>query len=158
MLFGHDDVVLRIDDGGPGMELRGRQPPADGLLRTPPDYSPPAPIADAGDTTVEVATAESDWTHRARDAPTGSTPPTCGRACCGSWPPPCPRRPSRTALWPPWPAPARVRLAGIGSCSVVDDPAVVRSLTTREETFYRQGGTTYDVAAAVLLPGDTCSA
>jgi hypothetical protein len=58
----------------------------------------------------------------------------------------------------PWRAPARVRLAGIGSCSVVDDPAVVRSLTTREETFYRQGGTTYDVAAAVLLPGDTCSA
>jgi hypothetical protein len=38
----------------------------------------------------------------------------------------------------------------------VRDRAVVRALMTRPERYYRQGGRTYSVAAAILLPGDTC--
>jgi hypothetical protein len=39
---------------------------------------------------------------------------------------------------------------------VVTDPIVVHRLTTAGVHYYRQGDRTYEVAAAVLLPGDSC--
>ncbi len=55
-----------------------------------------------------------------------------------------------------WPSGAQLDLAALGDCTLVRDPAVVQALTTRSQQYYRQGGTTYEVAAAVALPGDPC--
>jgi hypothetical protein len=227
---GHDDVVLRIEDGGSGMgtaDMFFRQPPTlvvagdgrlylrkeettiagivwplvtrnlpdpelqsylqraenDDLLRTPPDYSPPAPIADADDTTVEVAAAGGDWMHRANglgdfpketearerltdfvgyvegavrrpDGPRATTyRPTALRIMTDASTPP-PGSPHQVGRWPNG---ADVRLADVGSCAIVRDPAVVRMLTSRESPLYEDDGTTYTLAAAALLPGDSCS-
>jgi len=46
--------------------------------------------------------------------------------------------------------------APAGTLVYLHDPAVVRALTTAPEQYYRQGGRTYSVAAAVPLPGDWC--
>jgi hypothetical protein len=153
----------------------------DGLLAAPPDYSPPSSIADGGDTRVEITTGGGHWAHVVN----GLGDPTRESGARGrladfvafveGWAR-TPRKPSPPEIQPtvlrvlsqvspaptndtvePWPARAAVDLATIGSCAVVRDPVAVHRLTTAGVRYYRQAGLTYEVAAAVLLPGDSCS-
>jgi hypothetical protein len=152
----------------------------DGLLALPPDYTPPIPIADGGDTTVEITAGGGSWAHRANGL--GGVPDEAGArgrladfvAFLDEWgrTPHRPRaqeiqpaelrvlaQPSSGAPHEPvgrWPAGTTVDLADVGDCAVVRDPVVVRRLTTAAARYYRQSGQTYGVAAAVLLPGDSC--
>lgn len=154
----------------------------DGLLAAPPDYAPPSPIADGGDTRVEVTAGGGRWVHVANGL-SDATRESGARsrladfvAFLRGWAR-TPRQPRAQEIQPtvlrvlarvtgappdgpvdPWPTRAGVDLADIGDCAVVRDPAVVRRLTTAGVRSYRQGGRTYEVAAAVLLPGDSCGA
>ena len=153
----------------------------DGLLAPPPDYSPSSPVADGGDTTVTITTGAGTWTHRANglDDPSreggargrladfvaylerwGRTPgrpaareirPTALRVLAQPAAPDPARGPVST-----WPTAAGIDLAGVGDCAVVRDPVAVRRLTTSEDQYYRQSDETFELAAAVLLPGDSC--
>lgn len=149
----------------------------DGLLAEHPTYATPDQVYDGSTTDLTLVTGHGRWTHSAyaldsggwgltaRDrlhdfvshalsegsgGPTTVVRPETLRVMAleaapgGSFP---------VATWPPQ---ATVLPAEIGDCLVVRDPAVVQTLTTRSEQYYRQGGTTYDVAAAVPLPGDWC--
>jgi hypothetical protein len=157
---------------------------SDGLLAEPPDYSPASPVNDAGDTTVEIAAAGGRWIHianalgdlpqdtPARDRladfvddvergvrhPSGPKAEEYAPSALAVLATPVRATPDLSADVAPWPAGAHVRLSQVGSCATVRDPAVVRALTTRTETFYREGGTTYALAAVVALPGDSCPA
>jgi hypothetical protein len=155
-----------------------------GLLAAPPDYTPPGPIADAGDTTVDVAADGGTWTHRANglgdfdqetDARSrladfvafldrwGRTPrkpgaqeiqPTVLRVLAQPLPAGSRQGDGRVGRWP---ADAAFDLADVGDCTVVRDPGAVHRLTTSTARYYLQDGQTYAVAAAVLLPGDSCA-
>ena len=150
----------------------------DGLLADHPTYDAPADVYDGSTTDVLLATDHGRWTHRAyalgargwgfsdRDrlfdfvsdalAEGGGRPsPMAG--------PDALRVMTEQGVAPDgaggvatWPHDASVSPAEIGDCMVVHDPAVVRALTTAPEQYYRQGGRTYSVAAAVPLPGDWC--
>ena len=154
-----------------------------GLLAAPPDYEPDRVVMDAGSTTVVLDAGGGTWTHDAyalgfggdesgargrlqdfvayvgrwaRDAggpPAQEVTPTVLRVMATpvSGPLPIAGEPA------PWPPGSRVRLADVGVCRVVRDPAAVRALTTRPDAFYAEAGRDYEVAAAVPLPGDSCS-
>ena len=154
-----------------------------GLLAAPPDYEPPTSVQDAATTTFLLDAGGGPWTHQAyalgsagdesgargrlqdfveyvdrwaRDSggPTvQEVTPTVLRVLAR----PVTGRLALEGRLATWPAEARVRLADVGSCRVVRDPAAVRALTTQPDTFYGDGGAIYAVAAAVLLPGDSCS-
>jgi hypothetical protein len=47
-------------------------------------------------------------------------------------------------------------IADIGECAVVRDPVAVHRLTTSGQGYFRQSGTSCELAAAVLPPGDSC--
>jgi hypothetical protein len=172
--------MFRYDASEAELQVLLHEADRDGLLATPPDYSPPSPVADGGDTRVELTAGDGRWTHVANglmDATRESG--ARGRlaefvAFVDRWAR-TPRKPTAREIRPtvlrvlsqvtlapphgpvdPWPASAGVDLAAIGSCAVVRDPVVVHRLTTAGVRSYRQAGHTYDVAAAVLLPGDSC--
>jgi hypothetical protein len=165
----------------PDLQALLRQASDDGLLAPPPDYTTPESVADAGDTSVDLAAGGGTWRHRA-NAVGAFDHDTAARTrladfvdAAERWA----REPGRADVSPlrpqalrvmatplaagdgtptgRWPRAARVDLADIGSCRVVRDTAVVRALTTRRARSYRQAGTTYSVAAAALLPGDSCA-
>jgi hypothetical protein len=167
----------------PDLQVLLRQASDDGLLAPPPDYTTPEPVADAGDSSVDLAAGGGTWRHRA-NAVGAFDHDTAARTRLADfvetverWA----REPGRAGVSPlrpqtlrvmatplaagagagaptgRWPRAARVDLADIGGCRVVRDTAVVRALTTREARSYRQAGTTYSVSAAVLLPGDSCA-
>jgi hypothetical protein len=172
--------IFRFGAGEPAVQTLLHEADRDGLLSPPPDYTPPSPISDGGDTRVEVTAGGGHWVHvanglsdttrengvRSRLADFAGVLVGWGRT---------PRKPSAQEIRPTvlrvlaqpapgaphepvdrWPADATVDLADIGDCAVVRDPVVVRRLTTAGVRYYRQAGQTYGVAAAVLLPGDSC--
>ena len=59
---------------------------------------------------------------------------------CGCWPRPVTGRLALEGRLATWPAEARVRLADVGSCRVVRDPAAVRALTTQPRHLLRRRG------------------
>ena len=168
------------DDALPDLLARADR---DRLLGEPPDYSPPEPVLDADDLTVVLAADGHTWTHTASAlGDTATNTAARDRLAdfvdyADSWSlnvhtddaqqdyapslrvmaTPTPETADLPGPVAAWPSAAQVRLADIGPCTVVDDPVVVRSLTTRDERFYREGRLTYSVAAAVSLPGDSCS-
>jgi hypothetical protein len=155
----------------------------DGLLAAPPDYTPPDPISDAGDTTVALTADGDTWTHRTNGLGDFDKE-TTARARLADFVTYLqhwrltPRKPRPREIQPQvlrvmahplpdgsappdgrvgrWPTDAKVDLADVGDCTVVRDPAVVRLLTTGQAHAYRQAGRRYLVAAAVSLPGDSC--
>ena len=149
----------------------------DGLLADRAAYPAPAGVMDGGTTTVVLDTTVR-WTHRAYALEPGGWNPTAtgrladfvGAALRVADGPGTPYRPrvlrvmaeptqqgSTTSVpMATWPVGAEVEPAALGDCTVVRDPAVVEALTTRSDQYYRQGTTTYAVAAAVHLPGDVC--
>jgi hypothetical protein len=174
--------IFRYHADESDLQLLLHEADRDGLLAPPPDYTPPGTIADAGDTTVDVAADGGTWTHRANglgdfDQETDARSRLAdfvafldrwGRA---------PRKPRAQEVQPTllrvlaqpvpagsahggrvgrWPADAAVHLADVGDCTVVRDPGVVHRLTTSTARYYRQAGRTYAIAAAVQLPGDSC--
>jgi hypothetical protein len=155
----------------------------DGVLAEASDYTPPAVVADAGETTVTLSADGHTWQHRA-DALGGLTSDTAARTrladfvhFVSAWareirsPPaqryqpdalrvfalPLPFEPGQGIDVGSWPSGSSVRLSTIGRCSVVRDRAVIRLLEGSTTGHYRDEGTTYVVAAADLLPGDSCS-
>jgi hypothetical protein len=174
--------MFRYDASEADLQALLHEADRDGLLAAPPDYSPPSPIADGGDTRVEITAGGGHWTHvanglsdatRERGArvrladfvafvegwartprkPTApEIQPTVLRVLSQLAPAPAPRNDTVVR----WPARAGVDLAAIGPCAVVRDPVAVHRLTTAGVHYYRQAGRTYEVAAAVLLPGDSC--
>jgi hypothetical protein len=148
----------------------------DDLLTDRATYPAPSDVMDGGTTSVVIATA-ARWTHRAYALEPGGWSPTArgrladfvGAALRVAVGPGTPYRPrvlrmmaepaDGSGISEPvatWPSGLRVDLATVGDCALVHDPAVVRALTTRPEQYYREGRTTYEVAAAVALPGDPC--
>jgi hypothetical protein len=155
-----------------------------GLLAAPPDYSPPTSVQDAGTTRVLLDADGTSWSHQAdglgaagnehgararlqhfvenamRWARGPASPrareitPTVLRVMAGALPYDA-HPDGRVGRWP---AGARIHLAGIGTCRVVRDRAAVHALTTRADRFYRDQGELFGVSAAVLLPGDSCTA
>jgi len=153
----------------------------EGLLAPSEDYRPEEPVPDAGSTTVVLDADGGTWKHTARALgelgtdigprrrlddfvtlverwaadPSGphlsQVRPQALRVSAHAVP-----RSSAVDGAAAWPAGARLRPAGVGACTVVRDPAVVRALTTGRQHYYRHGGTTWAVAAAVDLPGDSC--
>lgn len=152
----------------------------DGLLRDHPTYDVPSGVSDGSTTEVLLVTRRGRWTHSAyaldsggwgfserdrladfvsraletgRDAPaTVDHSPAALRVMTTTG-----VLPDSSVAVASWPRDASVTPAAIGDCLVVHDPAVIRTLTTRPERYYRQGSKTYSVAAAVSLPGDACS-
>jgi hypothetical protein len=167
------------------LQMLLREADRDGLLAAPPDYTPPGPISDAGDTTVDLAAGGGSWTHRANGLGDFDQETTARArladfvAYLRHWTltpgrTPRPREihpqvlrvmahPLPDGSTPPngrvgrWPSDATVDLADVGDCTVVRDPVVVRMLTTGQAYAYRAAGQRYLVAAAVLLPGDSCA-
>jgi hypothetical protein len=170
--------MFRYDASEAELQALLHEADRDGLLAAPPDYAAPSPIADGGDTRVEITTGGGHFTHVANGL--GDPPRESGArgrlaafaAFVDDW---ARRKPSPPEIQPTvlrvlsqvapapaqdtvdrWPARAGVDLADIGSCAVVRDPVAVHRLTTAGVHYYRQAGQTYEVAAAVLLPGDSC--
>lgn len=172
--------MFRFHADEPQVQALLHEADRDGLLSASPDYSPPAPIADGGDTVVEIRAAGGTWAHRANGL-RGATQEDGARgrladfvSFLDGWAR-TPRKPAAREIQPSalrvlarpsssspdepvgrWPAATDVLLAQVGDCAVVTDPIVVHRLTTSDVHRYRQSGRTYDVAAAVLLPGDSC--
>jgi hypothetical protein len=155
----------------------------DHLLGDPPDYSSSGEVSDGGDTRVTLSTNQGTWAHTANALDAGASSRSTARARLADFvgyatrwsqqvhmdhsvrdyapvlrvmATPLPETDDPKVDVATWPVAAEVDLADLGNCSVVDDATVVRSLTTRRERAYRQGGATYSVAAAVLLPGESC--
>ncbi len=169
--------VLTLDVGEGGVQDLLKRASRDGLLEEHPTYPMPD-VLDGGDTTVTLVTSHGRWTHRAYALGSGfgfsaraRLADFVGRAevvaastSAVPYDPTALRVTAEAALAPPeregdvaaWPPDAAVRLADVGSCSVVTDPVAVHTLTTSPVQLYRQGGTTYAVAAGALLPGDSC--
>ncbi len=175
--------MFRFQAGEQGVQVLLHEAEREGLLTTPPDYSPSAPILDGGDTTVALAGLGGTWTHVANGlSGVGQEGGPRGRlaayvAFVGTWGRE-PRKPAAREIQPTalrvlaqevspdgggsgeavgrWPTRTAVDLARIGDCTVVRDPAVVHRLTSRDARYYRQHGHLYAVAAAVLLPGESC--
>ncbi|WP_151082089.1 hypothetical protein [Nocardioides cynanchi] len=173
--------VFRFRAGDAEVQSLLQEADRDGLLAPSPDYSPPSPIMDGGDTTVAVSAANGTWTHRANGLDDAALESGARGRLAGfvayldRWGR-TPRRPRAQELRPTtlrvlaqpsdgagtpvaaWPSGTGVPLDRIGDCTVVRDPVVVRRLTTSDTHYYRDAGRTYQVAAAVLLPGDSCPA
>lgn len=168
--------VLTLDLGEGGVQDLLKRASHDGLLADHPTYPMPH-VMDGGETTVTLATGHGRWTHRAYALGPGlgfsaraRLADFVGRAealasssSAAPYDPPALRVMAEASpAWPidaaAWPAGATVAPADLGDCTVVRDPRLVRLLTTSADRFYRQDGTTYAVAAAVLLPGDSCGA
>jgi hypothetical protein len=155
---------------------------AEGLLQDPPDYTPAEVITDGHDTTVRVSAAGGAWTHvgymldwepaatDARDRLQMFVVVAEGFAWSVAAGVADPVRPSGLRMMArqvspadvygdlgAWPADSSVRLADVGGCTVIHDLAALRVLTTSDKSFYRDRGRTYSVAAAVMLPGDSCT-
>jgi hypothetical protein len=174
-------VVHRIRTfriGEAGVQSLLKQAAHDRLLADHPDYPSSSGVMDGGDTSVLLVTSRGRWTHSAYALDAGSGLGFTARArladFVGQTRVVAASR-STTYVAPAlrimatpvegadgsgpvgaWPAVAGVVPGEIGACTVVTDPAVVHALTTSSDRLYRAGGTTYAVAAAVLLPGDSC--
>ena len=154
-----------------------------GLLAAPPDYEPADTVMDGGTTTVVLDAGGGTWRHEAYALGYGGDESGARRSLQGfvgyveAWArghggpaarevtptalrvmaSPVAGRPALEGRPPTWPRRARVRLADVGSCRVVRDPAAVRALTTQPDSYYREGGRIFEVAAAIPLPGDSCA-
>jgi hypothetical protein len=175
-------AVFRYAADESGLQTLLHDADRDGLLAPPPDYTPPTPVPDAGDTTLELVAGGGHWSHRAdalgdlRDdsavrARLAGYAALLDRAAHASRQPDGPAMSPRVlrVLAQPvaagtspegpvrrWPTGTGVPLARVGDCAVVRDPRIVHLLTSAAVRSYREAGTTYAVAAAVLLPGDSC--
>jgi hypothetical protein len=153
-----------------------------GLLAAPPDYEPSDTVMDGGTTAVTLDAGGGTWTHEAYALGYGGDESGARRRLqdfrgyAARWARehegPAPREVTPTVLrvmatpvtgglavegrLPTWPEQSRVRLADVGTCRVVRDPAAVRALTTQPDSYYLEAGRIFEVAAAVPLPGDSC--
>lgn len=172
------EPVLTFHLGEGGIQGLLKRASHDGLLADHLTYPMPD-VQDGGLTRVVLATGNGRWSHSAIALEPGWGPTARGhladfvsaaRAVAAStsavpfhatalrvMAAVSSEATSKTGDVGRWPARARVHLDAIGGCAVVTDPTVIRLLTTQKVGFYREGGTTYSLAAAVLLPGDSCS-
>jgi hypothetical protein len=109
-----------------------------------------------GDTTVTITTGAGSWSHRANGLDDASREDGArGRlaefvAWLEHWDR-APRRPAAREI-----RPTALRVLALPVSETVRDPVAVHRLTTSGQRYYRQSGTSYELAAAVLLPGDSC--
>ena len=151
-----------------------------GLLGEPPDYQEDMPpVTDMPSTTVEITADGKTWSHSAYalgfeeekgvraaladfvdeahevlDDPDAEPYQPDGVRLTASEPTGVADYPVVTA-WPD-----AVDLAGVGACTVVDDPAAVADVvetmsTSPDDTLFGQDGRRWSVTAALVLPGET---
>lgn len=169
-------VTFHLDEGG--IQSLLKRAAHDRLLAAPPSYPSPD-VQDGGETDVWLSTDRGSWHHSAyalagawgftasgrladfvgaaRSLAMGAHAepyrPTTLRVLATPTDPP----PATKDVVADWPSGTGVDLATVGHCAEVTSPAAIRVLTSGTYRYYAQHGQTYEVAAAVSLPGDPCS-
>lgn len=149
-----DDIVIRIEGSGgsTSVESSFSQPPGFVLTGEGTAYVAAWDDRSSG-RLADFAHFVSAWAREIRSPPAQRYQPDA----LSVFALPLPFVPGQGIDVGSWPSDSSVRLSTIGRCSVVRDRAVIRLLEGSTADHYRDDGTTYVVAAADLLPGDSCS-